>query len=204
MKETFNFFERKRRTITGGFLIFSLLVILTTHHSWRPDSAVESLFRWAGITLVLAGIAGRVWSTMYIGGKKDNTLVMNGPYSMCRNPLYFFSFLAGLGLCLSFQNLLLAVLYFIVFSFYYPFVIKSEERRLEMLFGEVFRAYTNRVPSFVPNVLLFQGGERPPASRPLIMKQLLDGSIFLVFLPVAYLLDRMQEGGILHYLWRIP
>jgi protein-S-isoprenylcysteine O-methyltransferase Ste14 len=44
---------------------------------------------WPGATL-------RLWSTLYIGGRKRVVLVSDGPYSLCRNPLYVGTFLIAL------------------------------------------------------------------------------------------------------------
>jgi protein-S-isoprenylcysteine O-methyltransferase Ste14 len=204
VKKTFNFFERNRRIITGGFILAGLPLILFTRHGWPEGGTIDRAFEYTGIMLILAGLAGRAWSTMYIGGRKNSQLVQDGPYSMCRNPLYFFSFLGGLGATVVLENLALIILYLAIFSFYYPLVIKSEEKRLEMLFGSAFTAYKEKVPAFLPNVFGFHSGEKAKAQPKLMVKTLLDGTMFLLFIPLAYLIERLQASGILHAYWRIP
>ena len=205
MKKTFNFFEKKRRALTGVFIVTALCSVFLTEHSWEYGGAVQRAFRWTGALLVIMGVAGRLWSTMYIGGRKNDELVQGGPYSMCRNPLYLFSFIAGLGVTLSFENVLLAAIYIIGFSLYYPFVIRSEERRLEMLFGETFRAYMKSTPRFAPNPFLFRFG-RPEVSAARLWRTFQDAIMFIIMVPAAYLIDWLKEGGILHQIvrWRIP
>jgi protein-S-isoprenylcysteine O-methyltransferase Ste14 len=204
VKKTFNFFERNRRIITGGFILAGLPLILFTRHGWPEGGTIDRAFEYTGIMLILAGLVGRAWSTMYIGGRKNSQLVQDGPYSMCRNPLYFFSFLGGLGATIVLENLALIILYLAVFSFYYPLVIKSEEKRLEMLFGSAFTAYKEKVPAFLPNLSGFHSGEKAKAQPKLMVKTLLDGTMFLLFIPLAYLIERLQASGILHAYWRIP
>ena len=38
------------------------------------------------------------WSSLYIAGRKGRELVTVGPYSTCRNPLYFFSIVGAAGM----------------------------------------------------------------------------------------------------------
>jgi hypothetical protein len=83
-------------------------------------------------------------------------------------------------------------------------VIKSEEKRLELLFGSAFTAYKEKVPAFLPNPFGFHSGEKAPAKPRLMAKTLLDGTMFLLFIPLAYFIERLQASGILHACLRIP
>jgi protein-S-isoprenylcysteine O-methyltransferase Ste14 len=201
--EDYSFFERRRKVITASFLVIGVFIILFTRHTW-PVGAAGTVFTLSGAALILAGLSGRLWSTMYIGGKKNTSLVTLGPYSMCRNPLYFFSFLAGLGISMVFKNLLLIALYLVVFSFLYPLVIKSEEKRLHKFFGDVFLSYKSSTPAFIPNVLRLKFGESSGLPTGRLWKTFLDGSIFLMFIPLAYLIARLQESGALPTFWSVP
>ncbi len=204
LESTFNFFERKRRIITGVFLLVGIPLVLFTRPGWPEGGIIDQALGYGGTLLILAGLAGRAWCTMYIGGRKNSQLVQDGPYSMCRNPLYFFSFLGGLGACAVLENLPVIFLYFVVFSLYYPFVIKSEEKRLEMLFGAEFSKYKEKVPAFIPNPFVFKAGGKAPIEARRMAKTLLDGSIFLFFIPLAYVIDWLQASGLLHVYWKIP
>src|SRR5512135_1173800 len=185
--EDYSFFEQRRKVITASFLVIGVFIVLFTRHTW-PVGGTGTVFTLIGAALIVAGLLGRLWSTMYIGGKKNASLVTEGPYSMCRNPLYFFSFLAGLGISLVFQNLLLIALYLIVFSFLYPLVIKSEEKRLHKFFGDEFLSYKSGTPAFIPNILRLRLGENSGVPKGRLWKTFLDGSIFLMFIPLAYLI----------------
>lgn len=201
--EDYSFFEQRRKVITASFLVIGVFIVLFTRHTW-PAGGTGTVFTLTGAALIVAGLLGRLWSTMYIGGKKNTALVTEGPYSMCRNPLYFFSFLAGLGISLVFQNLLLIALYLVLFSFLYPLVIKSEEKRLHKFFGDEFLSYKSSTPAFIPNVLRLRLGENSGVPKGRLWKTFLDGSIFLMFIPLAYLIARLQESGALPTFWSIP
>ena len=64
------------------------------------------------IGIILVGIAslGRLWCSLYIAGYKTDNLVTEGPYSMCGNPLYFFSFIGALGIGFASETLLVPVI----------------------------------------------------------------------------------------------
>ena len=62
------------------------------------SAALAGLLAWP---VLAAGVSLRLWSTLHIGGHKRQRVVMDGPYSICRNPLYLFSLLATLGVGLG-------------------------------------------------------------------------------------------------------
>ena len=75
-------------------------LILFSSSQWQPGP-----FSAAGILLVALGLTsaaavGRLWCSLYIAGYKKSCLVTDGPYAMCRNPLYFFSMLGVWGILL--------------------------------------------------------------------------------------------------------
>ena len=63
-----------------------------------------------GGIVIFFGVLGRLWSILYIGDLKSVEVVTDGPYSLCRHPLYLFSTLATLGFALMLQSLIFAVI----------------------------------------------------------------------------------------------
>lgn len=60
-------------------------------------------FKVLGILGIAFGVGGRLYATLFIGGMKNEgvdgkKIIDYGPYSATRNPLYFFSFIAFMGL----------------------------------------------------------------------------------------------------------
>lgn len=126
-----------------------LLLLLAT----RPrefESNLYEIIEMGGFFLVFVAVLGRLWCTVFIGGRKDRELCTTGPYSLSRNPLYFASFLGVVGVCLAAQNLMLTIATSIVFLTYYHLIMTKEEVRLEKLFGDEYRAWANSVPRFFP------------------------------------------------------
>ena len=202
-KPGFSFFERFRRLLSAAFLAVCMAIALFTGRSWAAGGAADRAFELGGAALVVLGVSGRLWATMYIGGRKNAELVKDGPYSMCRNPLYLFSFVSGLGVCLEFENLLLLAVFATAFSVYYPFVIRSEEIRLAGRFGAAFARFREETPAFFPRLSRLRFGV-PDYSPRLMWKNLLDGSIFLLFIPAAYIIVRLQDSGVIPVYLRIP
>jgi protein-S-isoprenylcysteine O-methyltransferase Ste14 len=83
------------RIFAGAFFF-----LLACTDSAQEDSIVSAILFLLGLVLVGIATVGRLWCALYIAGYKDSDLITSGPYSITRNPLYFFSFVgfAGIGL----------------------------------------------------------------------------------------------------------
>lgn len=138
---------------------------------------------FTGAILIFAGILGRILATISIGGHKDRSIVQTELYSVCRNPLYFASFLmaTGVGLLSGRLDFLLLVTaaYLAIF---YPMML-NEARYLRCRF-EDFADYEMRVPLFFPNFHLWQERGRIDISFRLVKRTLLDASLALLVVPV--------------------
>jgi protein-S-isoprenylcysteine O-methyltransferase Ste14 len=102
----------------------------------------------AGIALALAGEAVRVWASGHLD--KDRRLTTTGPYALTRNPLYFGSFVVGLGFCVASGRPLFLALLLLLFRFVYVPVMRREAARLESAYPEAYGRYAARVPLFLP------------------------------------------------------
>ncbi len=91
------------------FLRFSILlltVLSVTNNDFRAYTleitTIESLqMSILGFVLVVFGSFGRIWASLYIEGNKTKNLITAGPFSMVRNPLYFFSLIMLIGFSLA-------------------------------------------------------------------------------------------------------
>lgn len=152
---------------------------------------------WFGFSLLIAAALGRIWAYAHIGGRKNQQLCTSGPYSLTRNPLYFFSFLGVLGASLALQSLALAGVTTLFFLAYYALVIRAEERRLRGLFGAAFEAYARAVPRFWPRLAPPDHGETLAVPPRLFARTLLEVFWFLAAIVVIELIEK----GKLHQLW---
>ena len=108
-----------------------------------------------GVGLIIAGVIGRFWSILYIGGHKNACVMDQGPYSVCRHPLYLFSTIAVLGFGLMLQSLVLAVFTTGVIFTILSLTAAREEGFLRRTFGREYDAYAARVPRIFPDPRLF-------------------------------------------------
>lgn len=74
-------------------LLFLLLFVFSQKELDVTAPYISGILFLVGCLCVGAAMAGRIWCAQYIAGYKNDVLVREGPYSVCRNPLYFFSFL---------------------------------------------------------------------------------------------------------------
>lgn len=72
-------------------------LILFSRSAWMDPEWVFELLEVLGISLVIFAVLGRFWSILYIGGRKNKEVMQDGPYSMCRHPLYQFSTMGVVG-----------------------------------------------------------------------------------------------------------
>ena len=105
-------------------------------------------FLVAGLTLATAGLALRIWASGHI--EKGTRLAARGPYRWTQNPLYFGSFLMGLGFTLAAANVWLLGLFLFLFLLIYLPVMRREAEELGQAFGSHYESYRQRVPMFVP------------------------------------------------------
>lgn len=115
-----------------------------------PNSWAAGICVSLGWLLFLAGAGMRIWATLYIGGRKGHAVIDVGPYSVCRNPLYFGTFLIALSIAFFVQSLTFGVGLVLAAVAYLSATLPNEEGRLRQNLGESYDAYCRRVPRFVP------------------------------------------------------
>ena len=92
--------------------ILLLIVLSVINNDFRAYTleitTIESLqMSILGFVLVVFGSFGRIWASLYIEGNKTKNLITAGPFSMVRNPLYFFSLIMLIGFILALKSIYL-------------------------------------------------------------------------------------------------
>ncbi len=175
-------------------LIFRLLAITLAAYlfyvpnPWPVHDSATLGMRFSGALLIFAGILGRIFSTLSIGGLKDRVVVQTELYSVCRNPLYFSSFLMAIGTGLLFARLDFTVLLAAAFMVVLLPMMHNEARVLREKFAD-YAEYEQRVPLFFPNFPLWKERENYQINFRLLKRTLLDSSLILLAIPVMLFLQ---------------
>jgi protein-S-isoprenylcysteine O-methyltransferase Ste14 len=181
--------------LVGGFLFAG-------GSAWA-NHEVSQQIELAGIGFIWIGVIGRLWSILYIGGHKASTVIMDGPYSVMRNPLYFFSTIAAVGVGFQSGTLTAGLVFGGLCYLAFQIVTRREEKHLLGVFGATYAAYMSSVPRFFPNPRLFKDQAAVTVSTRRMYSTLLDGLVFFVALPAFELAEYLQDTGVIPVLFRL-
>jgi protein-S-isoprenylcysteine O-methyltransferase Ste14 len=193
-----------RKQVTAFLAAICFVVLLATEHSWARISAVDLIVEFSGFVLIGIGTMGRIWSAFYISGYKNGRVVAEGPYALVRNPLYVFSFAGVLGVGLASENILVMAILICAFMFYYPLVVRAEERHLTHKFGDAYTAYAAKTPRFFPDRLKIVESDVYAAKPRQFRRTMLDAMWFFWFFMILQIIERMHHAGWLPVLFQIP
>jgi len=165
--------------------------------------ALEEGVELVGYVFIGVGLAFRLWSWLYMGERKSRGLVTDGPYSVCRNPLYLGTALIAIGLGMCLANLVVIILTLLVVIPLHVLVALAEEEHLEEAFGEQYLAYKERVPRFIPAPSLYCSRETIEVTPYIVRKAGRDALLVVLAPSVAGVVHLLQESGVIPVLWRL-
>jgi protein-S-isoprenylcysteine O-methyltransferase Ste14 len=196
--------EKFRLPVSRAATLISLVFLCTTRSRWETNhEAVTTILFFLATILVGVASLGRLWCSLYIAGFKNHRLITEGPYSLSRNPLYFFSSIGAIGLGLATETLTFPLAFILMFFLYYPRVIKGEEKRLKQLHGLEFDVYRNQVPAFFPKLKGFIEPETYSVKPVVFRRHVLDAVWFIWILGIIELVEGLKEIGVLPALWAL-
>ncbi len=121
-----------------------------------PAQLGYDVLGWVCFTL---GATLRWWATLYIGSRKGHKLMVEGPYSLCRNPLYLGTFLITISIGVTLGSLWLVAWMCLVSMLYLQLTLPNEESRLANSFGDDYSNYRQSVPLFIPRLSHYRAPE---------------------------------------------
>jgi protein-S-isoprenylcysteine O-methyltransferase Ste14 len=196
--------NRKRILISWVVGVSGGLLFLFSRGLWQQDTLFTEVNEMIGYVVVTLCAFGRVYCTAYIGGRKNQALVQDGPFSLCRNPLYFCSLLGILGIALMSNRITLIIGLMGAFLFIYHRLIQREEAFLRQTFGEEYEAYCRRTPRLIPRLENYSTRNEINVRSQFLLKSIGDAVVWFLPLPCFELISTLQQAGHLPVFFLLP
>lgn len=194
-------YQQRRRAVIAVIIAFLAISLLFVRSAWEHN--VHEYIEVVGLSFIVLAIVGRMWCTLYIGGRKSAEIVRTGPYSVTRNPLYVFSTLGAIGIGAQTGSLIVALGFGVLCYVAFSIVIRTEEAFLKGTFGAPYVKYCSEVPRFFPRPSLFQDEERLSVKPDRVYRTMLDGLVFFVAYPAFEFVEYLQSIDVLPILLRL-
>jgi protein-S-isoprenylcysteine O-methyltransferase Ste14 len=196
--------QTTRKGVIATALLLSLVFLFVAASYWPDGHIMHEGIEWAGIVLILVCVLGRAWCTLYIGGRKNGMLVTDGPYSVCRNPLYVFSIIGAVGAGAQFGSVTSAVVAGLFTYIVFLRTAVREEASLIAAFGERYRAYMAKVPRFLPRFRLWTSPDAIMVQPRKMLLTIADAAVFFIAVPVVETFEYLHEAGYLTTYFTLP
>jgi protein-S-isoprenylcysteine O-methyltransferase Ste14 len=193
-----------RKFVLGVAVLIAILMCALTDSVAADGGPTHEMIEWSGIVAIVVCILGRTWCTLYIGGRKIGHFITEGPYSVSRNPLYFFSILGATGAGAQLGSIVAGVIAGALAWMVFYVVVLQEERLLAELYGASYAAYLATVPRFLPNPRLWRDVPMLTVIPPRILQTFADAMFLLLSVPIAEGFEILQNAGVLPVLLRLP
>jgi len=192
-----------RLRMTAVLLMATLAVVVVSERSLVTGLAGE-LTQLVGLACIVCAALGRVWTSAFIAGFKDASLVRSGPYSALRHPLYVLSLLAMLGVGLASRSVAITVSLLAVFGAIYVAAARSEDAFLARAHGAPFDTFRREVPAFLPHWSAYVVPETLEVRPRVFWKAFLDAGSLLGLYALVRLADQLQRAGITPTWFTLP
>jgi protein-S-isoprenylcysteine O-methyltransferase Ste14 len=115
---------------------------------------------WLGAAITAAGLFFAVWAREHLGTnwsrsvtiKQDHQLIVTGPYTLVRHPIYTGILTGFLGSTLALAEVR-GIVAFVLISLVLWYKLRMEEQWMRTQFGAPYEAYFRRTAALVPFVL---------------------------------------------------
>jgi protein-S-isoprenylcysteine O-methyltransferase Ste14 len=178
----------KRIQLSGALALGTVLAMVILPATWPHGTPIHQGLRAVASVLIGLAALGRLYATAFLGGFKNQKLVTEGPFSVTRNPLYFFSFVGVCGIALATAQILIILLVPPLFWVLIHRLMQREEGFLREKFGEPYQVYCAKTPRFLPRLSLYQAPETMPMCPQYLRNALKDAVWWFTALPLLDLL----------------
>jgi protein-S-isoprenylcysteine O-methyltransferase Ste14 len=192
-----------RKIVLAAAITAAVAASAVTASKEPEGQPLHEAIEWIGILLMILCIAGRSWASLYIGGRKITQFVTIGPYSIMRNPLYFFSILGAIGAGSQLGSIITGLICGAFVWAVFEIVVRQEERLLADLYGKEFEAYKSQVWRFIPNPRLWRDVPTMLVTPSRAVRTFGDGMFFLLSVPIAETIEQLQHASVLPVIVRL-
>jgi protein-S-isoprenylcysteine O-methyltransferase Ste14 len=193
-----------RKLVLGAAFLIGVLMYALTNSRADAGNNTHEMIEWAGIAAIVVCILGRTWASLYIAGRKIEQFVTDGPYSVVRNPLYFFSIIGTAGAGALLGSIVAGVVFGALAWAVFFVVTLQEERVMTERYDGAFASYMASVPRFLPNPRLWRDKPTLTIVPPKILRTFADATLFLLMVPLAEGFEHLQSTAVLPVLFRLP
>jgi protein-S-isoprenylcysteine O-methyltransferase Ste14 len=142
-----------KKTFPPTYLSALLIVEIGLHFLFPIRQIIHAPYTYSGVLLTAISIALNAYFTQYL--ERQNTtssfqetakrLIITGPFSKSRNPIYLSGVLLSFGIAIFLGSLITFFVPISIFLILNSIHIPHEEQRLEEIFGEDYLEYKQQV-----------------------------------------------------------
>lgn len=181
--------------------LFGLAVFIDGR--WNASPLVGGVLLASGVLLTGFAFVLRAWAVLYIAGYKTERLITQGPFSICRNPIYLSTLMGAFGIALDTGTFSLPLFVLLGGASYLHVQIRGEERKLLEKHGPLFEAYCRRTPRLVPDFRLLDQPSDYVVRPAAFQRWLADALWFIWGIGIVELIEALHETGVLPVLWHV-
>jgi protein-S-isoprenylcysteine O-methyltransferase Ste14 len=179
-----------------------VMVALTERPTF--SGLASGLAGFVGFLLVAIAALGRFWTSVFIAGRKNATLVQVGPYAACRHPLYLLSLIGMLGLGLATRSVVLLLALVGIAAVLHRGAMQAEDTLLASAHGDAARRYREQVPALLPDWSRYAVPEVLEIQPRVLWKAVIDAGSLLLALALIQAAHVLQHAGTIAPWWRLP
>lgn len=195
---------KNRILISKALMLLVIAIAFLSHHPYDDNTLLDIALEIFGYLFLISAAMGRTWVSAYISGRKNQVLVTEGPYSVVRNPLYFFSFLGFIGAGLAFESFVITLLLGFIFFFTHWKTILDEETQLRRMFGEQFDEYAQTTPRFIPKTWKLRNPSTVSFSPKVFSRAAFDSFFIALIFSLTHIIEWTHVNSVVPILFYLP